>query len=71
LVTAQCVGEAALSLVHNRSELPARSEDGFGTPAELLGPVLLKRLQESKVRAVKVVKTERRNAPKHETQVYV
>jgi short subunit dehydrogenase-like uncharacterized protein len=71
LVTAQCVGEAALSLVHNRSDLPARSEDGFGTPAELLGPVLLKRLQESKVRDVKVVTTVHRNAPIHETQVFM
>jgi short subunit dehydrogenase-like uncharacterized protein len=71
LVTAQCVGEAALSLVHNRSELPDRSEDGFGTPAELLGLVLLKRLQESKVRVVKVVTTVNRNAPKHETQIFM
>jgi short subunit dehydrogenase-like uncharacterized protein len=71
LVTAQCVGEAALSLVHNRSELPARSEDGFGTPAELLGPVLLKRLQQSKVRGVKVVTKVTRNAPMHETHVFM
>ena len=71
LVTAQCVGEAALCLVYNRSELPVRSKDGFGTPAEFLGPVLLKRLKESKVRHVKIVTTVHRNVPKRETQVYM
>jgi hypothetical protein len=71
LVTAQCVGEAALCLVHDSCELPARSEDGFGTPAELLGPVLLKRLQGSKVRPVKVVTHVHKDAPKHETQVFM
>lgn len=71
LVTAQCVGEAALCLVHNRKELPPRSEDGFGTSAELLGNVLLKRLDESKVRKVKIVTNVQRNAPKRETQVYM
>ena len=69
LVTAQCVSEAALCLVYNRSELPPRSEDGFGTPAELLGSVLLKRLTESKVRSVKVVTKVHKNAPKHEAQM--
>jgi len=71
LVTAQCVGEAALCLVYNRNELPSRSKDGFGTPAELLGPVLLKRLEESKVRKVKILTTVKRNVPKRETQVYM
>jgi short subunit dehydrogenase-like uncharacterized protein len=71
LVTAQCVSEAALCLVYNRNELPSRSEDGFGTPAELLGPVLLKRLEESKVRKVKIVTRVHLNSPKHKTQVYM
>ena len=71
LVTAQCVGEAALCLVYNRNELPSRSEDGFGTPAELLGPVLLQRLEESTVRKVKVVTQVHLHSPKHETQVYM
>eukprot|EP00521_Asterionellopsis_glacialis_P011243 CAMPEP_0195294772 /NCGR_PEP_ID=MMETSP0707-20130614/15847_1 /TAXON_ID=33640 /ORGANISM="Asterionellopsis glacialis, Strain CCMP134" /LENGTH=462 /DNA_ID=CAMNT_0040355829 /DNA_START=158 /DNA_END=1546 /DNA_ORIENTATION=+ len=54
LVTGQTVSESALSLVFNRSELPSRSKDGFGTPAELLGKVLLKRLEMSTVRPVKI-----------------
>lgn len=54
LVTAQCVVESALSLILNRPDLPKRSEDGFGTPAQLLGGVLLQRLKESKVRTVTV-----------------
>mmetsp|Transcript_3617 Transcript_3617/g.7879 ORF Transcript_3617/g.7879 Transcript_3617/m.7879 type:complete len:608 (+) Transcript_3617:122-1945(+) len=52
LVTAQCVSEAALALVHNREELPSNSEDGFGTPAQLLGDTLLSRLVSSDVRKV-------------------
>mmetsp|Transcript_58479 Transcript_58479/g.174171 ORF Transcript_58479/g.174171 Transcript_58479/m.174171 type:complete len:520 (-) Transcript_58479:206-1765(-) len=52
LVTAQCVSESALSLVLNRDVLPQKSKDGFGTPAELLGDVLIKRLQESAVRPI-------------------
>ena len=71
LVTAQCVCEAALCLVYNRNELPPRSEDGFGTPAELLGPVLLKRLEESTVRPVKVVTQVHLQSPPHETRVYM
>jgi hypothetical protein len=53
-VTAQCVSEAALVLVYNRDKLPPRSEDGFGTPAQLLGGPLLQRLKETKVRKVTV-----------------
>lgn len=53
-VTAQCVSEAALVLVFDRDSLPPRSEDGFGTPAEILGEPLLKRFQEAKVRPVTV-----------------
>ncbi|KAG7360215.1 saccharopine dehydrogenase [Nitzschia inconspicua] len=55
-VTAQCVSEAALTLVFNRDDLPMRSEDGFGTPAEILGDALLRRFRAAKVRPV-VVKT--------------
>mmetsp|Transcript_23692 Transcript_23692/g.33256 ORF Transcript_23692/g.33256 Transcript_23692/m.33256 type:complete len:463 (-) Transcript_23692:1436-2824(-) len=54
LVTGQTASESALSLVFNRSELPPRSKDGFGTPAELLGRVLLKRLKMSTVRPVQI-----------------
>lgn len=54
LVTAQCAGESALCLVLNRSDLPKRSKDGFGTPAELLGDALLERLSNTKVRPVSI-----------------
>lgn len=54
LVTAQCVVESALSLLLNRSELPQRSVDGFGTPAQLLGNVFLKRLMNTAVRPVRI-----------------
>mmetsp|Transcript_39065 Transcript_39065/g.54998 ORF Transcript_39065/g.54998 Transcript_39065/m.54998 type:complete len:333 (+) Transcript_39065:443-1441(+) len=54
LVTAQCVCESAMALIHNRSELPERSNDGFGTPAEIIGDVLLKRFSENKVRPVEI-----------------
>lgn len=54
LVTAQCVSEAALTLVYNRDALPAKSDDGFGTPAEILGDPLLSRLLESNVRKVTI-----------------
>jgi short subunit dehydrogenase-like uncharacterized protein len=53
-VTAQCVAEAALVLVLNRDELPNRSDDGFGTPAELLGAPLLKRFAHTTVRPVTI-----------------
>lgn len=53
-VTAQCVAESALALVFDKDKLPPRSEDGFGTPAQLLGHVLLDRLQHSSVRPVKI-----------------
>jgi hypothetical protein len=53
-VTAQCISEAALALVYNRDKLPKRSDDGFGTPAELLGDALLERFNETKVRPVEV-----------------
>lgn len=52
--TAQCICESALSLVLDRQKLPPRSIDGFGTPAELLGTVLLKRLRQTSVRPVEI-----------------
>lgn len=64
LCTAQCVSEAALTLVHGRNDLPPNSEDGFGTPAQLLGDALLSRLLKSRVRKVsmetKVIENDRR-----------
>ena len=64
LCTAQCVSEAALTLVHGRDDLPPNSEDGFGTPAQLLGDALLSRLLKSRVRKVsmetKVIENDRR-----------
>jgi short subunit dehydrogenase-like uncharacterized protein len=54
LVTAQVVSEVALALLYNRADLPPNSEDGFGTPCELVGKVLMKRLMESKVRKVNI-----------------
>ena len=70
-VTAQCVVESALSLVLNRKELPTRSKDGFGTPAELLGPVLLGRLTSSSVRPVKIKTNVRARERDHEYKVYM
>ena len=52
LVTAQCVCESALALLWHRDDLPPKSTDGFGTPAQLLGPVLLQRLKDTQVRPV-------------------
>jgi len=54
LITSQCVSESALCLLLNRPDLPPRSKDGFGTPAQLLGSVLLQRLENSPVRPVLV-----------------
>jgi hypothetical protein len=71
LVTAQCVCEAAMALVLDRDSLPPRSDDGFGTPAELLGNVLLKRFQETKVRPVEVKTSVRTGTPKNEMRIYI
>jgi short subunit dehydrogenase-like uncharacterized protein len=71
LVTAQCVSESALALVFNRDMLPERSEDGFGTPAELLGNALLKRFKETKVRPVEIKTSARTSTPKNEMSVYI
>lgn len=69
-VTAQTVSESALSLVLQRKELPPNSQDGFGTPAELLGSVLLNRLTDTKVRPVTVKTHVRMNERDHEFKVY-
>ena len=71
LITAQTVCESAFSLLWDRTELPKRTEDGFGSPAELLGNVLLKRLQSSKVRQVVVTTKVLKDRPKHEKIVYM
>jgi len=69
-VTAQCACESALALLLNKSELPPRSEDGFGTPAELLGTVLLKRLQKTAVRPVQLETQVRRNVDEWEWGIH-
>lgn len=71
LVTAQCVSESALALVFDRSDLPARSEDGFGTPAEMLGNVLLTRFRAAKVRPVEVKTLVRTKTSKNEMKLYI
>ena len=68
--TAQCICESALALVLDKDKLPLRSQDGFGTPAELLGGVLLRRLQETSVRPVQVSVNVRSLVPRRETVVY-
>ena len=72
-VTAQCVCEAALALIYNRDDLPPRSEDGFGTPAELLGPALVKRFRDSKslVRPITISCCVRTNTPKYDMKTYI
>lgn len=69
-VTAQCLCESAWALLLNRKELPVRSVDGFGTPAELLGNVLLKRLKQSKVRPVLVSTNVRLNTSVREFEMH-
>ena len=69
-VTAQCACESALALLLNKNELPPRSEDGFGTPAELLGTVLLKRLQKTAVRPVQFETQVRRNVDEWEWGIH-
>ena len=71
LVTAQVVSESALSLLWDRANLPMISDDGFGTPAELLGKVLLKRLGGTKIRPVKIVTTFRKDDPKRNLQLHL
>jgi short subunit dehydrogenase-like uncharacterized protein len=69
-VTAQCLCEAAWTLLLHKDELPMKSDDGFGTPAELLGPVLLRRLMMSKVRSVSVRTNARQNVSKNELNMF-
>lgn len=69
-VTSQCLCEAAWCLLLHRNELPPRSDDGFGTPAELLGSVLLKRLMMSKVRPVVVSTSVRQNVSQVEWTMF-
>ena len=64
MVTAQVLCESALALLYNRSELPPRSDDGFGTPVELVGKVLLKRLKENKIRNVEIEMKVQKDGPK-------
>ena len=72
-VTAQCVCEAALALIYNRDDLPPRSEDGFGTPAELLGGALVKRFRDTKslVRPITISCCVRTNTPKYDMKTYI
>lgn len=69
-VTAQCVMEAALSLILEKEKLPSRSKDGFGTPAELLGMVLVNRLQKSSVRPVLIATNARKNVNRRENTTF-
>lgn len=71
MVTAQCVSEAALTLLLEEEEdLPKRSKDGFGTPAELLGAALLRRLRTSPVRPVQVVTHVRKKTTQSEWKMF-
>eukprot|EP00541_Cyclophora_tenuis_P018907 CAMPEP_0116576674 /NCGR_PEP_ID=MMETSP0397-20121206/20667_1 /TAXON_ID=216820 /ORGANISM="Cyclophora tenuis, Strain ECT3854" /LENGTH=205 /DNA_ID=CAMNT_0004105749 /DNA_START=204 /DNA_END=821 /DNA_ORIENTATION=- len=71
LVTAQCVCETALCMVspQSRKELPPRSDDGFGTPAQLMGQVLFQRLQNNKVRPVGIYTTVTKDDSPQATKV--
>jgi short subunit dehydrogenase-like uncharacterized protein len=69
-VTAQCVSESALALLLDKKDLPARSEDGFGTPSELLGPVLLKRLKETRVRPIELATHVRKSTTVTEWKMF-
>lgn len=71
LTTAQCVCESALALLFDRDDLPKRSEDGFGTPAEIFGNVLLKRFKDCKVRPVDVQMMVRTDANQRELKLYI
>lgn len=70
-VTAQCVSEAALTLLLAAEEdLPPRSKDGFGTPAELLGNALLQRLRNSPVRKVDFASSVRKATSQTEFRMF-
>lgn len=70
-VTAQCVVESALTLLLNREDLPPRSIDGFGSPAELLGKALLKRFQTNAVRQVRIVTDAKLEASQKDSGSFV
>jgi hypothetical protein len=70
-VTAQCVCESALALLLERESLPPKSVDGFGTPAELLGPTLLKRFQKTMVRPVTLKTTAKLGTSRNEMKLYL
>ena len=70
-VTAQCISEAALTLLLvDEKVLPPRSQDGFGTPAELLGSALLKRLRISPVRKVEYATSVRKQTSRTEWRMF-
>lgn len=70
-VTAQCVSESALALLLDQESLPPKSIDGFGTPAELLGPALIKRFRNTIVRPIKLHTTAKIGVPKNDVKVYL
>ncbi|KAL7578113.1 hypothetical protein ACA910_012562 [Epithemia clementina (nom. ined.)] len=65
-ITAQCVSEAALCLLLDKDKLPPKSDDGFGSPVEILGGTLLQRLTKTKVRPVQCTTNVRIATDKHE-----
>jgi hypothetical protein len=69
-VTAQCVCEAALTLLLDRDKLPPKSIDGFGTPSELLGSALLERFQKCSIRPITIKLTTRLGTDKNETTIF-
>jgi short subunit dehydrogenase-like uncharacterized protein len=71
LTTAQCVCESALALLFDTDALPERSEDGFGTPAEIFGNVLLKRFRDCEVRPVEVQTMVRTDVNQREMKLYI
>jgi len=69
MVTAQCVSEAALTLLWNRDTIPPKSVDGFGSPAEILGAALWQRFREAKVRPIFQKTVVRTRVAKRELQI--
>lgn len=70
LVTAQCVCEAALCLLFDKDSLPpttkSSNRDGFGSPAEILGETLVKRLITNQIRPVQCITNVRMATPQNE-----
>ena len=69
-VTAQCVSEAALCLLLDQESLPPKSEDGFGSPTEILGGTLVKRLTNTKIRPVECTTHVRLDTDKREWTMF-